>query len=104
MGSKGANMAGAPGWWNGIHGGFKIRCSQGHEGSNPSSGTVVMSQDMADNLNPQLGSDRWSTMTAVMMRRAFDIPRAMNTRQGMAAVEMSCRYAFSESRLGYTRV
>src|SRR5262245_7165188 len=29
-----------PEWWNGRHGGLKIRCSQEREGSNPSSGTA----------------------------------------------------------------
>ena len=29
----------SPEWWNGRHDGLKIRCSQGREGSNPSSGT-----------------------------------------------------------------
>jgi hypothetical protein len=28
-----------PGWWNGIHGGLKIRCPRGHVGSNPTPGT-----------------------------------------------------------------
>src|SRR4051812_12869829 len=31
----------SPEWWNGRHDGLKIRCSQGREGSNPSSGTTV---------------------------------------------------------------
>src|SRR5215469_13233382 len=31
----------APEWWNGRHDGLKIRCSQGREGSNPSSGTTL---------------------------------------------------------------
>ena len=31
----------APEWWNGRHGGLKIRCSQGHVGSNPTSGTEI---------------------------------------------------------------
>ena len=52
-------VRGEPEWWNGRHGGLKIRCSQGREGSNPSSGTTVMSQDMPDGPNPQLGSDRF---------------------------------------------
>src|SRR5262245_50410562 len=30
-----------PEWWNGRHDGLKIRCSQGREGSNPSSGTTM---------------------------------------------------------------
>ena len=28
-----------PGWWKGIHGELKIRCPQGHVGSNPTPGT-----------------------------------------------------------------
>jgi hypothetical protein len=31
----------SPEWWNGRHDGLKIRCSQGREGSNPSSGTTI---------------------------------------------------------------
>ncbi len=42
LGSAGLDSAiiePSPGWWNGRHGGFKIRCSKGREGSTPSPGT-----------------------------------------------------------------
>src|SRR5687768_17302551 len=41
------SMAGSdePEWWNGIHGGLKIPCPQGLEGSKPSSGTTSASLD-----------------------------------------------------------
>jgi hypothetical protein len=29
-------------WWNGIHGGLKIRCPNGLEGSNPSFPTIAI--------------------------------------------------------------
>ncbi len=39
LGLDSAIIEPSPGWWNGRHGGFKIRCSKGREGSTPSPGT-----------------------------------------------------------------
>ena len=38
---KTAEFVSEPGWWKGIHGELKIRCPQGHVGSNPTPGTKI---------------------------------------------------------------
>ena len=87
----------SPEWWNGRHDGLKIRCSQGREGSNPSSGTTADQGESDSGKGDRVRRSRALTAGERRMPSSkLPIDRIAQA-QGMVAAQADC--SMSQARV-----